>query len=1322
MIQQQQQQQQQQRPQQRPGGTAALNDDLHSLSPQDYENVCRIATQILQKTSNEDMNKIKVNLQNMSPEQKLYLQKRGMDPITYFFRSQALNHVRRARRSRMEMARNSQSNGMDPANPLIGDPMINPQQRQVFQNMQQRNSPFSMGNQQTLDPSAFIGNVENIQGQQADGLRSQEAGQLVVPASSSQMNQQPFNTTQNMFPSGQQMGQGNQVNMNNTGISPQFLAQQHLPNGQPAPQDRNQQAPQFQSQPQAQTQAQRLQAAQKAQMAISQAGQANSHMQQSISQSPAMPMLNRPMVAPGQMSPAQAAAQAQPSSRQQSMSQHPANVQAIGAQQGVQNRPQIPPNLPPHVQEQLSQMSNEQLTAFFMNQRRMMANNPNMARPNAAQQSMTMQQNLSQSNQGQQMVNGQLSNPQNMRASLNLQQQLAAMAGTQQPNQMVQGQQMSLQQRQHQQQQQQYRIQLLRQHAGPNMEMTADQIREMDRVPFPPAIFNSNPNAAAAIPKGIKSWGQLKQLAATNQQLLSGMDLQKLMTLQKFHLAQILKESSNRNHEQNGQASWIPQNFQGQPQQFVNPQQFQPGQQQPQFPIPQVRPITQQELQVARHRLGAQVQNLSDEQLRDILRQRQMHAAQARAAQVLANQQGQQSQAPPPPPVSLPPVAPQVKQEPQAPQQLPQQATQSQAAKPQTATSAKATKGPVPKQTPPTSKRKVQTEESVVAQTSPVQSSTQPAKPQALPTTAPSRPPLPFTREQLAAMTPQQRAQVETHLRRQQGQTRITINRAAAEEAWNNIPEQLKEHYNETMKNAPPDQSVVINPEQRATMIQQLRDCTDYLGRMDALVQFMSKIPGHEKNVRSLLGMRVQLMRQFKPGPDWALKEQFTITPEYLLGTTNYIKKLFHHMIARVNQQQNQGSAQRPGASQGANAQQANQNMAPLNASNLQQLQQQEEALQRARRASSQTAASATSAMPPAPFGAPSPQGVPHAYGPGGIPPQELKLPPPKKRKQSHPNAGSLSGPPGPKAQANKQATTEAKPILGAFKCSVPDCQYHYQGLTSQNELDKHVEDSHKAEEPIDDALEFALQSFGVLVKGEDKSEYQGLTKNLGFAIDMSYVAPGKTATTNSPAKHEVKAEGVTPMGRAASQLAVKPTSPAPSQQPTPVSTATKAPGSSSLKRTLSHNGNRDTRKPAEQGSAAMTRDLWADSAISLEAIRDTFLDLGDDGNLGFGDLDEFLNVEMFNGTLDTPDSVETGIATQTPKDGDLLKIDDVGGKNTNLNEGSWIPVDWYCVPSSFENSLSFNEPFEEIDWEMVDFKGGGAMGADDNGIAICAM
>ncbi|KAL4733709.1 hypothetical protein BDV11DRAFT_199557 [Aspergillus similis] len=246
---------------------------------------------------------------------------------------------------------------------------------------------------------------------------------------------------QNKSPVGQQMGQGNLVNMNNAGISPQIQTHQHLPNGQTSPQDRSQQA----------AQTQRVQAAQKAQMAMSQA-----NMQQPIPLSPAMPMANRPMAALGQMSPAQAAAQVHPSSRQPSTKQLPANVQPMGTQQGIQNRPSISANFPPHIQEQLARMSPEQRNAFYLTQqRRMVVSYPALARQNAVHPNMAMQQGIPQSSQGQQMINGQMVNPQIMRASLDMQQQFALLGGAQQLNQIMPGQQITVQQRQQQLQQQQ---------------------------------------------------------------------------------------------------------------------------------------------------------------------------------------------------------------------------------------------------------------------------------------------------------------------------------------------------------------------------------------------------------------------------------------------------------------------------------------------------------------------------------------------------------------------------------------------------------------------------------------------------------------------------------------------------------------------------------------------------------------------------------------------------------------------------------------------------------------------------------------------------
>lgn len=424
--------------------------------------------------------------------------------------------------------------------------------------------------------------------------------------------------------------------------------------------------------------------------------------------------------------------------------------------------------------------------------------------------------------------------------------------------------------------------------------------------------------------------------------------------------------------------------------------------------------------------------------------------------------------------------------------------------------------------------------------------------------------------------------------------------------------------------------------------------------------------------------------------------------------------KVFGEMFRHVNQQQNQAPGRYQGVSQHRNAQQVNQNMPALNATNLQQLQQQEEALQRARRASSQTATSGASAIPPAPFGAPSPQGVPHAYGPGSIPPQELKLPPPKKRKQSHPTATPVAAPGGSKAPTHKQAPAEVKPIIGRFKCSVPECQYHYQGFATQNDLNKHVEDNHKAEEPIEDALEFALQSFSTLVKDESKTESQGSTKGLTFAIDLP--------STNK-AKSDVKTEGptpapgTTPMGRVSSQSATKPGSPASNQQLTVNRGLAKISAPSLAKSAPNQDGMKERKKASEQDTST---NAWAGSAVSLEAIRDGFMDLHHDRTLGFGPMDEFLNTEMFDDTQDTPDSVETGIATQTPKDNEPMR-DGPYGKDSGAMEGSWIPADWYCLPGRFEEDIVMNDTYEDIDWEMVDLKNG-AVGVDDNGLSIYSM
>ncbi|KAJ5163029.1 UAA transporter [Penicillium coprophilum] len=1156
----QQQQQQQQRPQQRPGNGIPMVDDLSTLSPQELDHVSRLANEMLNKTTPEDMAKIKLNLSNMTPEQRQYLARKKLEPMTYFFRSQALNQIRRHRRARLDMAGRAPNAGMDANGNMMGDPMMNSQhQRQMLQNMLnlQRNSAFPGNPSQTMEPPNFIGNVENIQGQQADGLRSQEAGQLVVPASSSQMNQAPFpNNNNNMFP--QQMGQNGQANLNanNPNAQAQFLAQQHLQGGSNTPQDRMQ----FQAQ-QSQAQA-RAQAAQKAQMAMSgHGGQVRC-------------LRSRCPLKPDHRLDLRTWASIRP---------------ALQDRLGCKVRPKFLPTSRPTSRNNSLACPPEQARAIIIQQRRAALNN--MARANPGQQPQ------SQPGQAQSMMNNQMGNAM-MRGAMNAPQDLTS--GGIPPNQQI-----TMQQRQ-QRQNEVYKLQLLRQQNN-GVEMTPEQAKQMDRVSFPPSILNMN-GTSMQVPNNVKSWGQLKQWANSNPQVASPNDLPRLMMLQKLHLGQLISASTNQVRDQNGQGPAATP-FQSTQVPFTNAPGFPPGQQPTAINMAAMRPISAQDIQMARQKLGPQVSSWTDEQIQKFLytnRQKQLQAAQNRAMQLEGNTQpGQLSQSAVQPPVPAAQAVPQIKQQhPQPPQSTPHAAN----VKTQTGATAKGAKGAPGKQP---SKKRASTDDTTDARVTAEPQMSQPVAVPAPPGTAPQRPGLPFTQEQLAQMTPQQRAQVEAHIRRQQPQSRgQVLSRAAADEAWNrNLPPQVMEVYNDIAKNAPPAKPMPVSPEQKAAMTKQLREALDVLGRLDALVQWFAKMQGQEKNVKNLLAMRIQLMRQFKPSQDWVVNEHFTVTPDYLNGAILFMRKLFAVMISRMQQGQRPNAPQPPGS----NTQAMQGNMPALNATNLQQLQAQEEALQRARRASSQSVANA----PAAPFAAPSPRGVPQ-YAPGGLAPENLKLPPPKKRKQSHGVASSpvqATAAPGAAAKYNKavaDATSNAAAMAGAFKCRVVDCQHHYQGFPTQAALDKHIEESHQPEEEemIEDYLKYYHESISMGL---------GLNPNDNGPAWISatlHQAKCRSFSRETKYRYPLIANN-TPMARVTSQFGAKTVSPA-------ASTQLLTPQLSSSKGTkpTGKDGKKDVLKMEESD----TKDPWAECPTSLDTIHDTFSNLAskDLPHLGYDSLEDF--------------------------------------------------------------------------------------------------
>ena len=99
----------------------------------------------------------------------------------------------------------------------------------------------------------------------------------------------------------------------------------------------------------------------------------------------------------------------------------------------------------------------------------------------------------------------------------------------------------------------------------------------------------------------------------------------------------------------------------------------------------------------------------------------------------------------------------------------------------------------------------------------------------------------------------QQRAQ---YMKFQQASNRQPIPKATAEENWSRLPDNVHRLYEEAARDhAAKVPTVTLTPDQKNHMAQQLRACTDMLSRMDVLVNWVAKFPGHEKTLNGLVRM-----------------------------------------------------------------------------------------------------------------------------------------------------------------------------------------------------------------------------------------------------------------------------------------------------------------------------------------------------------------------------------------------------------------------------------------------------------------------------------
>ena len=149
---------------------AASTNMNYKMTPEESEKINRLARQLAQNTSQEDMHRLKQSLaQHMTPEKMQAYKAKGIDPLAAWFRERAMRDLRRQRQGFM-------SNNADDTGEVAGNTSAMPGQ------------PGGRMDQTSVQTGTapFLSNPDHFHSVQVNGLRSQQQGQLVVPASNGQ--------------------------------------------------------------------------------------------------------------------------------------------------------------------------------------------------------------------------------------------------------------------------------------------------------------------------------------------------------------------------------------------------------------------------------------------------------------------------------------------------------------------------------------------------------------------------------------------------------------------------------------------------------------------------------------------------------------------------------------------------------------------------------------------------------------------------------------------------------------------------------------------------------------------------------------------------------------------------------------------------------------------------------------------------------------------------------------------------------------------------------------------------------------------------------
>lgn len=579
--------------------------------------VNRIALSMMSRTSEDQLNTIR-NL--IPPEQRRLLQARGVDPAVVYFRPGA---VAKFLDNKAKLA-NERTPPIPPSHNALIPQQVRPQSQNTVPALGQQSSG------QMYEPSFVAGSMNQILGQQREAMRSQEAGQVVVPASTGQIISDAQRGSIRTAPQPQQQ--------------PNVQLEGNLPSNQPSnvqywPQNNHnmQQSPHMRVSPQG--------------LQFVHTPHSGLHSQQRMAQNTSLPNINQTTSPKSQNAwPPQ-----KPSPLTQSKDKELASPQQITQQPGAaplkqsntgQNRQSTIPlqmqenfanmsaNMAAHVTANTGTSMNEEQKKVLLQRQMQIQQQRFLVRQQQQNEALSKgseSENLDgQKFQGATQTNQSSHLISNTTMANNNASQQPAIAQQPAPSTPGQAQQLAPPER------------------TTNYTLNQEETRQMDNCNFPPAILNiTSGHYLSKLPPDLKTWGQLKSWAAQNEHALPPVTLHKLRDLQGMHYHSLVNNSRRKaqmglTQLSNTQgfpqpsaptAPMVPQQNQGPPLPLANPPQ-------PAISVAHSIPKpTVQDIQVFRAQFSERFVNLNDAEIEKILmKQRQ---GQVRNHQRPAQQPGQ---------------------------------------------------------------------------------------------------------------------------------------------------------------------------------------------------------------------------------------------------------------------------------------------------------------------------------------------------------------------------------------------------------------------------------------------------------------------------------------------------------------------------------------------------------------------------------------------------------------------------------------------------------------------------------------------------------